>query len=316
MASESKPALVAAVLANLAIAIMKFVAAAVTGSAAMGSEGIHSVVDTGDGLLLLVGMHLSRRPPDDLHPYGHAPELYFWSMVVAVIIFGVGGGISIYQGIHHLVTPRMPENLTWSYAVLGGAALFEGISFAVAIRQFGTARRGRGVWETVRRTKDPTLFTVVFEDAAALIGIGFALAGVTVAHLAGWPRADAAASIGIGLLLCAAASVLAYETRSLLIGERAERDVVADIVRIARAEPGVVSVARPLTMQLGPEEILVDLDLGIADDADAVAIGERVEARLRAVHPQITNVHVRFSRPARSRPRARHGPARPAGRPA
>src|SRR6187455_1501446 len=200
--ADSRLAVFGAIAANAAIAVMKFVGAAATGSSAMLSEGIHSVVDTGDGVLLLVGMHLAGRPADERHPFGYGKELYFWSLIVAVLIFGVGGGVSIYEGILRLLEPRPVEDAGWSYAILGGAALFEGASLGVAIRQFRRSIAGAPFWASLRSSKDPTLYTVIAEDSAALAGLAAAATGVFGSHALGMPAFDAGASVVIGLLLC------------------------------------------------------------------------------------------------------------------
>src|SRR5574338_338293 len=190
-----KLTLYGAITANAAIAITKFIAAAAAGSGAMLSEGIHSVVDTGDGLLVLLGLHLAKRPPSKRHPYGHGLEVYFWSMVVAMAIFAVGGGVSIYEGVHRLAGGESLELSWWTYAVLGAAFLFEGTSWMIAMREFKRIRGRRGLWSAIERSKDPTSFVVVLEDSAALIGILIAAAGITLANLLDAPYLDATASI-------------------------------------------------------------------------------------------------------------------------
>jgi cation diffusion facilitator family transporter len=292
VATESRPAIVAAILANLAIATFKFIAAGVTGSSAMLSEAVHSSVDAGDGVLLLVGVRLSRRPPDEDHPYGYGGDLYFWTLAVAVMVFGAGGGISTYEGILHLVHPHRPEHLVWSYAVLGFAAVFESISLAVAGREFRRAARRRGVWRTIRATKDPSLITVVLEDTAALLGVAIALVALVATQATGITAFDGAASIAIGVLLCSAATILAIESRSLLIGERADRRVLATLARIVGDDPGVASSEPALTMQLGPGSVLVDLELVLRDGADAADVTARLESRLRAAHPEVTHLFI------------------------
>ena len=218
--ASSKFVIYAAIGANLAIAIMKFVAAALTGSSAMVSEGIHSLVDTGNGGLLLFGIHKSKQPADATHPFGYGKELYFWSLIVAVLIFGVGGGISIYEGIAHLLHPRPLEDPFWSYLVLGFAAVFEGLVFVIAFRAFQALKgEDESIWQAIKSSKDPTTFTVLFEDAAAMLGLIFAFVGIFLAYQFENPYLDGVASVCIGLLLAAVAVVLAYESKGLLVGE-------------------------------------------------------------------------------------------------
>src|SRR5215211_3109089 len=199
---ESLTAIFAAIIGNLLIAVTKFTAAFFTGSSAMLSEGIHSVVDTGNGVLMLVGIRKSQKPPDEEHPFGHGRELYFWSLVVAFSIFAVGGGISIYEGITHILHPTSIENVVWSYAVLGASFIFEGITWFFGWRAFAKTRRGRSVFDAIRRSKDPTSFTVLLEDSAALAGLVVAFAGVFLGHEFGMAYFDSIASIVIGILLC------------------------------------------------------------------------------------------------------------------
>src|ERR1051325_1312598 len=228
-------AILAAIFANLAIAAVKFFAAALSGSSAMISEGIHSLVDTGDGVLLWLGVRRSQRPPDDQHPFGHGKELYFWNLVVAVLVFAVGGGMSAYEGILHLLNPHQAHHTVVTYVVLGAAFVFEGTSWLFAWRSFRHEREGRGVWETIETSKDPSSFAILFEDSAALIGIVVAFAGVWSSQHWGSPIPDALASMVIGALLMATASLLARATLRLLIGESAAPETIERIRRLARA---------------------------------------------------------------------------------
>jgi cation diffusion facilitator family transporter len=284
----------AAIAANVVIAVTKFVAAAIGGSSAMISEGVHSVVDTGDGLLLLLGLHLSTRAPTPRHPYGHGAEVYFWSTIVAMSIFGMGGCVSIYQGVRHLENPQELSNAMLGLVVLGIAFVFEGISWLVAQREFRKIRRGRGVWETIQRSKDPTTFVVVLEDSAALLGIVAAAAGLSLAHWLHMPAFDAIASIVIGILLVIVGIVLGRETWSLLLGESASRDVVESIRALALQQPGVLDARAPRTMHIAPQVIHVDLDLAIDPTASAVEVSRRIEAAVHDKHPDIRRVSFRF----------------------
>jgi cation diffusion facilitator family transporter len=284
----------AAIAANVVIAATKFVAAGIVGSSAMISEGLHSVVDTGDGLLLLLGLYLSKRAPTPRHPYGHGAEVYFWSTVVAMSIFGMGGGVSIYEGIRHLQQPREPTDAALGLGVLAVALVFEGISWTVAFREFRKIRRGRGVWEAIQRSKDPTTFVVVLEDSAAILGIAAAATGLMLAHWLHQPAFDAIASIVIGVLLMAVGVVLGRETWSLLLGESASREVVESIRAIAVQQPGVIDARAPRTMHIAPQVVHVDLDLAIDPSASAVEVSRRIEAAVRDKHPDIRRVSVRF----------------------
>ena len=229
MTSGPKKVIYAALLGNSAIAVIKFVAASMTGSSAMLSEAVHSVVDTGNQILLLHGLRRARRPPDAEFPFGHGKEIYFWSFVVALSVFAVGAGVSIYEGVVHILHPRPIEDPTVSYVVLGVAMAFEGAAWLFAWREFSRARGTLGVFEAVRRGKDPSLFVVLFEDSAAMLGLVVAFAGIALSHATGLAWIDGAAAVVIGLILAATAAWLAFETKSLLIGEAADEEVRAEI---------------------------------------------------------------------------------------
>jgi cation diffusion facilitator family transporter len=302
--SERRTVVYAAIAANVAIAITKFIAATLSGSSALFSEGLHSMVDTGDGLLLLLGLHLSHKPPTRRHPYGHNGEIYFWSMIVAMSIFGMGGGLSIYQGIRHLAEPRAPTALIWSYSTLGAAFVFEGISWLISIRGFRRIHGARGMWSAIRASKDPTSFAVVLEDSAALIGIALATAGIALAHALDQPVYDAVASILIGVLLVGVGGILGRETWSLLLGESASPEVIESIRAIACGEPAVRNVGTR-TLHLGPELVHVDLDLEVEPGMDVIEMSRRIEAAVRARHAEVRRVSFRFPEPTPDRPRSR-----------
>ena len=288
--ARGKKAIYAAIIGNGLIAVTKFVAAAISGSSAMLSEGIHSLVDTGNGGLLLLGLRRARIPADDAHPFGYGKEVYFWTLVVAMMIFAGGGGVSIYEGVRHLGHPVETGDPTVAFIVLGLAFVFEGFALSVAWREFDRSRGAASTWGTIRTSKDPTAFAVLLEDSAAMGGIIVAAAGIGAAHLLDLPVLDAVASIVIGLLLVAVAIVLARETRGLLVGEAAEAELSAGVRRIALQDEAVASVARVLTMHVGPDDVLVNLDLtlragvGASDIADSIG---RLERKIKRAHPRV-----------------------------
>ncbi len=306
-AHESKISVIAAIAANLAIAATKFAAAAVSGSSAMLSEAIHSLVDTGNGALLLLGMHRSRRPADPEHPFGYGSELYFWTLVVAIMIFALGGGMSAYEGIRHLLHPGPIEDPTMNYIVLGAAAVFESISWVFGLRSFLRDKRSQGIWTAIRRSKDPTSFSVLFEDSAALLGLAFAFLGVWLGHRLRNPYLDGVASVAIGLLLAGTALLLARESKGLLVGESADPEVVESIRSLAASNPAVDRVVHALTLQLGPEDVLLNLDLrfraGLSAGDVARAVDE-VEGAVQERHPQVRRIFIEAESIAeRARPR-------------
>jgi cation diffusion facilitator family transporter len=287
--------------ANAAIAATKFVAGAVSGSSAMISEAIHSVIDTGNQALLLLGLHRSRKPPDEVHVFGHGKELYFWSLIVAIMLFGVGGGMAFYEGVTHLLQPHPLEDARWAYAVLAIAFVFEGGSFTIALRELRRRRGKRTLLDAVQSSKDPSVFTVLFEDSAALAGLVVAFLGVYLGHRFENPYFDGAASIVIGLILAAVALVLAYESRGLLIGESAAPVVVESIAKIAGEDQAVAAARTPLTMHLAPREVLLNLEVefrrGVSAEEQLAAI-DRIEQSIRNKHPEITRIFIEARRPS------------------
>ncbi len=293
--AHSNLAIYGAIGANVAIAVTKFTVAGTTGSSAMLSEGVHSAVDTFNGVLLLVGVRLSQRPATPEHPFGHGKELYFWSLIVAVLIFGLGGGVSLYEGVQHMLHPEPMRDPTWNYVVLAAAALFEGISFTIALREFLKQAGSMPFWEAVHRSKDPTTYTVLAEDAAALIGLGIATVGIALSHKLDMPALDGAASVLIGLLLAGVATLLTWESRSLLIGEGIRPETAQAIRKLALAQPGVRDVGRVLSMYVGPDDALVTMDLDFdvgTDTAEAAAAIGNVEQQVRARFPMIKRLFI------------------------
>jgi len=285
-----------ALAANLGIAVAKFVAAAITGSSSMLTEGVHSVVDSGNQLLLLYGQHRAKRPPDAAHPFGYGRELYFWAFVVAILIFAVGAGVSIYEGWLHIREPEPLRDPTVNYVVLVVAALLEGSSWTIAVREFGRGKGRLGWWQAIRRSKDPAGFIVLFEDSAALAGLAIAAIGVWASHHWDDPRIDGYASIAIGLILAAVAGLLAREAKGLLIGERADPAVIAEARRIVAAHPRVTAVNHVRTVHTAPEIVFAAIS---ADFNDAMTMGEgeqvieELETRLRTAIPTLSSIYIR-----------------------
>ncbi len=292
MAGETKASLIAAMAGNIAIAISKGFAAAYSGSSAMLSEAIHSLVDTANGGLLLFGQRRSKLPADRKHPFGRGHELYFWSLIVGVLIFGLGGGMSIFSGWHHITSPQPIGDARLSYIVLGAATLFEGISWVFGWRAFRKERRGRGVVETIVGSKDPTTFSVLLEDSAALAGLAFAFAGVYASQSLGIAWMDGAASVMIGLLLCCVAVVMMNESRKLLVGEGVESATLEVIRAIGRADSDVEEVGPILTMYLGPDEVMLVAEVHFRRDpsVDVRAAAVRLTRAIQAKYPKIRRI--------------------------
>lgn len=290
---HSKLPFFAAFTGNSIIAAAKFVAAAFTGSSAMIAEGVHSVVDAVNNLLMLLGIHRSRAGATRAHPFGHGKELYFWSLIVAIVIFGIGGGISIYEGILHLIEPAPISDPTWSYVVLAISFVADGVTLILAYRELRRSDEHRSLWRSVRAGKDPTKFMVVLEDGAATLGVLVAAGGVALTHVTRIPYFDGAASIVIGLLLCAVALVLAMESKGLLLGESAAPEVVEELRGIVCSDPDVVDVRNVLTMHLGPYELLLNLDVqfraGLRGETIGAAV-RRIERAVRARRPEVSRI--------------------------
>ena len=296
MASGGTGAVMAAMIANAIIAVAKFVAAAVTGSSAMFSEGIHSVADTGNQALLLFGDRRSRKAADRRHPFGYGPEMYFWSLIVAMILFGLGGGFSLYEGLSHLGHAEVPGDPLWNYAVLGVAFVVEAVALKVALDHlFAGGRSGDGFWRRFRESKDPRVYVPVAEDAAALLGVVVAFLGVFLARRLEAPVLDAVSSIVIGFILAGVAVFLAWETRALMVGESIGGRLEERIRAACVGDPAVAEVVSVRGMHLGPEEILLALELRFVADggeASAAEVVDRIEQRVREVDPRLTRVLV------------------------
>ena len=292
----SNVAVWAALAGNLLVAASKFAAAAVTGSAAMLSEAVHSLVDTVNEVLLLYGIARSARPPDRVHPFGYGRELYFWSFVVALLIFALGAGVSAYEGLGRLLHPVPIERPAVIFIVLAASLGFEGASWMVGMRAFRAAQRNLGWWQAFRRSKDPPTFIVVFEDTAAILGVGVAAAGTAAAVLTGDGRWDGLASLTIALILAAVAGLLARESKALLIGERADPGLSDAIMRTASGIAGVCRANSIVTVQLAPRNVIATLSLDFFDHLRAPDIERAVvelETRIRAAHPEVSALFVK-----------------------
>ena len=295
MAAGSKKVIYAALIGNGLIAITKFVASTITGSSAMLSEAIHSVVDTGNQGLLLYGLKRASKPADPEHPFGYGKELYFWAFVVAIIIFAVGAGVSLYEGFHKVLHPTPVTDPYINYIVLGLAMVFEAGAWWIAYKEFQQIRGKRSLVTAVRQAKDPTVITVLFEDSAAMLGLIIAFIGIGLGQLLDMPVLDGVASIGIGLILAVTAMVLAYECKGLLTGEAADPLVVASIRAIGRDWPGIDSVNELLTIHFGPQDVLVTMSLDFKDGLSAEDIERAIsgiEKKIKERHPEISRVFV------------------------
>jgi cation diffusion facilitator family transporter len=285
-----------ALAANLGIAVAKFVAGGITGSSSMITEGVHSVVDSGNQVLLLYGQSRAKKPPDRSHPFGYGRELYFWAFVVAILIFAVGAGVSVYEGIMHFLEPTPPEDVTINYIVLGIAFVLEGTSWSIAVREFDARRGDGGWWRSIRRSKDPPGFIVLFEDSAALVGLLIAAAGVWVSNHTGDGRFDGIASVAIGAVLAAVAALLAREAKGLLIGESADPALIDAIAAAMEGRAEITALNHVRTIHTAPDSIFVAIS---ADFADSLPMGEAerliedMEAQIKALSSRISSIYIR-----------------------
>ncbi|HVT53098.1 MAG TPA: cation diffusion facilitator family transporter [Dongiaceae bacterium] len=303
----SKKAVYAALAGNLTIAVTKCAAAWLTGSAAMLSEGAHSLVDSANEVLLLYGIKRAARPPDLAHPFGHGREAYFWSFIVALLFFLLGAGVSFYEGVEHVLHPQAIGWFSVTYAVLGVSALCEGYSLNVARREFAEQKGKLGYLDAIRYSKDPSVFTVLLEDSAAIAGLAIAFLGILGTQLLGEPRLDGMASIGVSLVLAVMAIFLAYETKSLLMGEPASPRLEAAILQAAAADPAVRAANGVFTVHLGPDQVVVELSLEFEPEARAVEIEDAVERIEVAVVNDYPEVAALFVKPQSAEEwRARH----------
>ncbi len=294
-AGGSTKVVLAALVGNSLIAVTKFAASAYTGSSAMFSEAVHSVVDTGNQALLLYGLRRAAKPADETHPFGYAKEIYFWSFVVAILLFSVGAGVSIYEGIEKVLHPEEMRSPHINYIVLGIAMVFESIALWIAILEFNERRGSKPVMRAIRESKDPSLVTVLMEDTAAMIGLTFAMTGIALAQVLQMPVFDGLASIAIGCVLASAATLLAYETKSLLIGEAAAPHLIKGVRRIVDAQKEVMRTNEVLTMHLGPSDVLVNVSVDFHDKLSSTDIERAVsdmENRIKSLHPEVSRLFI------------------------
>lgn len=295
MASSSKKVIYAAMAGNLLIAVSKFTAAAFTGSSAMLSEGIHSLVDTGNQVLLLFGLRQAGKPASESYPFGHGKEVYFWGFVVAIMIFAVGSGVSIYEGIHNIIDPHPVDNYSVNYIILGMAVIFEGTAWTMALKEFRKAKGEWGYIEAVVKGKDPSMFIVLFEDSAALLGLFVAFSGLLLSQYTGIHEFDGIASTLIGCILGATAIWLARETKGLLIGESANRDIVEGIRRLTTSFEGIQNINEVLTMHMGPDYILVNISVDFIDDISSQVVEadiSRLDETIKLRYPRVKRVFI------------------------
>ena len=295
MSHESKKAVYASIVANVSICICKFVTGLLSHSSAMLAEAVHSLIDVADGGLLLYGRHQSMQPPDELHPFGHGKALYYWTLIVALLFFALGGGMSVYQGIHHILHPEPLSNPFWNYIVLAAAALFNGWSFVVAFKQFRQTMHGRGILSTAQQSKDPTLYTLVLEDTGDMIGVAIAFVAVFLSHRLNAPWIDGVGSILIGLLLASIAIFLVHESKLLLLGESADPELIKKLRQVAEDHEAVHCVHRPMTMHLGPHNVLavmeIEFEPHISGSDLAIAI-ERLDQAVKSACPSVRRLFI------------------------
>lgn len=295
MAKHAKLSIYVALAANVGIAVTKYIAATVTGSSAMLSEGIHSTVDSGNELLLLLGLNRSKKPPDKIHPFGYGKEVYFWSLIVAILLFSLGGCLAFYEGITHIQHPEPLEDPLWGYIVLGIALVFESTSLSFSIHKFNLVRGDKGFWKELLLSKDPALFVVIFEDMAADLGIITAFAGIFLSHYFNNPFFDGLASVVIGLILSIMAVVMVIESKNLLIGETADPEIVKGINALVEKDDGVLRLHYPLTMQMSPHEVLLALDVQFNKDLNVQQLAQtisRLEDDIRKKYPQVKKIYI------------------------
>ena len=295
MAKESTMAVYAALATNVGEASVKVIAAMVTGSAAMLSEAIHSWVDSANSILLVLGMKRSNKSADKGHPFGYGKEVYFWTLVVSLLIFILGGGISVYQGIMRLIHPEPLKDPYWNYIVLSVSLILEAVSFSIALRKFNKDSGERGFWRELHDSKDPALFTVIYDDAAAIMGVIIAFTGIYLSHRFNDPMWDGMASVLIGIIICIAAAIMVIESKNLLVGESAQPQTVEGITDLVNEDPAVTALRPPLTMHMSPNDILLAIDVEFVKEMDAddlTKVIKRLERNIKAQFPDVKKIFI------------------------
>ncbi len=295
MKAQNNASIYSALAANLLIAVTKFIAGGFTNSSSMISEGIHSMVDTVNQVLLLYGLKRSHKKPDVSHPFGYGRELYFWSFIVSILIFGLGGGISIYQGVNHIIKPEELGDPFWNYIVLASSFVFEGASLVIAIKEFNKVRNGQSWWSAIIRSKDPSSFLVLFEDGAAVLGLLIVFVFMLIGHNYNMPYMDGIASVLVGLLLVFVSAILARESRSLLMGEGIARNTQHKIRVLVEKDQAIIRVVNVLSTYQAPDDVVLLLIVEFNPDIDTEDITasiERVRLAIKTTFPLIKLVFV------------------------
>ena len=292
---SSKKVIFAALIGNFLIFISKLGGAIWTGSSAMMSEAIHSIVDCTNQIILLHGIKRSKKPADALHPFGYGKELYFWVFIVAILIFAVGSGVSLYEGVHKIINPHAVTDIYINYIILSAAIVFEGYSWTIAYIEFNKSRDGETIWQSIKDSKDPTIITVLFEDTAAMLGLVFALLGLFIGDYFGIPEMDGIASVLIGIILALTAFFLAFESKGLLIGETADPEINQYVNEVCVEHSAIKCVNEVLTMHMGANYILLNLSLDFHDDLTAGKVESTItelENKIKAKHPSIKRIFI------------------------
>lgn len=295
MQNRSNLTIYIALFANIGIACIKFIAAVISSSSAMLSEAIHSTVDSGNELLLLLGKKRSKKPPDEDHPFGHGKEIYFWSLIVAMLFFGVGGCLTLYKGILNIQAPVPIEHIFWNYIVLSVSAVFEGFSFFIASKKMLSIKISASFWEKLKRSKDPGLFVVIFEDGAALLGLLIAFLGIFLSQELNHPVYDGIASVLIGILLCSVSMLMISETRKLLLGERASLQLINQVYSLVSADQDVIKVQKPLSMQMSPEDVILAMNVQFKKEVNGGDLPQsikRLERKIRSQFPTVKQIFI------------------------
>jgi cation diffusion facilitator family transporter len=292
---RSKIPVYCALAGNVAVCVIKFIAASFSGSAALLSEGVHSAVDSGNEMILLLGMHRSKKPPDKDHPFGYGKEVYFWTLIISLLIFTFGGGLSIYEGTKRLIHLQPVKDLGWTYAVLVISFLFEAASLFIALKKFLEQKGNGPFWLELEASKDPALFAIIYEDIASILGLITAFIGITLSHYCNIPQIDGVASIIIGFIICVVATIMVFESRNLLVGESAHPEMTDGIFNLVNKDADVITLHDPLTMHMSPNEILLAIDVEFRQGIDANELAKvvrRLERNIRQQYPDVKKIYI------------------------